>query len=121
MASPYQDEIAVLQLLRAALSEYGGPGGIVSDNAGVFTAHAYKRVVNKLEVESYYIEKGQGWQNLIEAHFKIQLRLADAKLSKLLAWKRFKSSMLPLSRSSTLTTTGRTKIGKMAARLLWKY
>jgi hypothetical protein len=32
MASRYQDELAILQLLHAALSEYGGPEGIVSGN-----------------------------------------------------------------------------------------
>jgi putative transposase len=82
MASRYQDELAILQLLHAALSEYGCPYGIVSDNGSVFTAEAYERVLNGLEIEPCYIEKRQAWQNLIEAQFKIQLRLADAQFEQ---------------------------------------
>jgi transposase InsO family protein len=82
MASVYQDELAVLQLLHAALSEYGCPAGLVSDNAGVFNAHAYGQVLSTLKIEPCYIEKRQAWQNLIEAQFKVQLRLADAKFEQ---------------------------------------
>lgn len=82
MASRYQDELAILQLLHAALSEYGCPYGMVSDNAAVFTAAAYERVLDGLEIEPCYIEKRQAWQNLIESQFKIQLRLADAKFEQ---------------------------------------
>lgn len=78
MASEYQDELSILQLLHAALSEYGCPEGIVSDNGSVFTAHAYEQLLQKLEIQPCYIEKGKAWQNLIESQFKIQLRLADA-------------------------------------------
>ncbi len=82
MASEYQDELAVLQLLHAAFSEYGCPEGLVSDNASVFTANAYDQLLRKLEIEPCYIEKRQSWQNLIESQFKIQLRLADAKFEQ---------------------------------------
>lgn len=78
MASEYQDELSVLQLLHAALTEYGRPEGIVSDNGSVFTANAYAQLLQKLEIQPCYIEKGKAWQNLIEAQFKIQLRMADA-------------------------------------------
>jgi putative transposase len=82
MVSEYQDELAVLQLLHAALAEYGCPLGIVSDNGAVFYGNAYLAVLNGLKIEPCYIEKGQAWQNLIEAQFKIQLRLADAKFEQ---------------------------------------
>lgn len=82
MASEYQDELAVLQLLHAAFSEYGCPEGLVSDNGSVFTANAYDQLLRKLDIEPCYIEKRQSWQNLIEAQFKIQLRLADAKFEQ---------------------------------------
>jgi putative transposase len=82
MSSDYQDELAVLQLLHAALSEYGSPEGIVSDNGSVFTADAYQDLLRTLQIEPCYIEKGQAWQNLIEAQFKIQLRLADAQFEQ---------------------------------------
>ena len=82
MASSYQDLIAVLQLLAAALTEYGCPAGIVSDNGAVFTAKEYRTVLDALDIRSCYIEKGKPWQNLIEAQFKVQLRLADHKFEQ---------------------------------------
>ena len=82
LVSPYQDELAVLQLLHSAFSEYGCPEGIVSDNGSVFTAHAYEDLLQKLAIEPCYIESKQAWQNLIEPQFKIQLRLADAKFEQ---------------------------------------
>ncbi|MCI0562748.1 MAG: DDE-type integrase/transposase/recombinase, partial [Nitrososphaera sp.] len=74
MASEYQDELAILQLLHAAFSEYGVPEGLVSDNGSVFTADAYKHLLRELEIELCYIEKRQAWQSLIETQFTIQLR-----------------------------------------------
>jgi len=79
MASEYQDLIAVLQILAAAIAEYGCPRGIVSDNGAVFDADVYKAILVALDIERCLIEKGKPWQNLIEAQFKVQLRLADHK------------------------------------------
>ena len=82
MASPYQDSVAVLQLLYAAISSYGCPLGLVSDNGSVFTGHAYSNVLARLQIEPCYDDKGKPWENLIEAQFKVQLRLADAKFEQ---------------------------------------
>src|SRR5262249_55785921 len=82
MATQYQDTVAVLQLLAAALSAYGRPEGIVSDNGAPFTSHAYEDLLTELEIAVCHIEKGQPWENLIEAQFKVQLRLADAKFAQ---------------------------------------
>ena len=79
MASRYQDELSILQLLHAAFGDFGVPWGIVSDNASVFTADAFMRVLEGLEIELCPIESGQSWQNLIETQFNVQRRLADAK------------------------------------------
>ncbi len=79
MASRYQDELAILQLLHAAFGDYGLPWGIVSDNASVFTAEAFMRVFEGLDIQPCPIESGQAWQNLIESQFNVQRRLADAK------------------------------------------
>lgn len=79
MASRFQDELAILQLLHAAFGDYGLPWGIVSDNGSVFTAEAFMRVLEGLEIEPCPIESGQAWQNLIETQFNVQRRLADAK------------------------------------------
>ncbi len=82
MVSPHQDLTAVLQILHAALSEYGCPQAIVSDNGSVFTAHHYLAILRDLGIEPLHIEKGKPWQNLIEAQFKVQLRLADFKFEQ---------------------------------------
>lgn len=79
MVSPHQDLTAGLQILYAALSEYGCPEVLVSDNGSVFTAGHYLAILHDLEIEPRHIEKGTPWQNLIEAQFKVQLRLADFK------------------------------------------
>jgi len=78
MATEYQDTVAVLQLLSAALSEYGRPEGIVSDNGAVFTSDAYEGLLNDLKIAVCHIEKGKPWQDLIEAQFKVERRLGDA-------------------------------------------
>jgi transposase InsO family protein len=69
MASRYQDELAILQLLHAAFGDYGLPWGIVSDNGSVFTAEAFLRVLEGLDIQPCPIESGQAWQNLIEIVF----------------------------------------------------
>jgi putative transposase len=69
IASEHQDLTAVLQILLAALSEYGCPEMIVSDRAGVFRAHHYLAILDGLDIDPKYIEKGKPWQNLIEIVF----------------------------------------------------
>lgn len=64
------------------LLEYGCPEFIVTDNAKVFNANDYQHILKELEVEPKYIEKGKPWQNLIEAQFKVQLRIADFKFEQ---------------------------------------
>lgn len=82
MVSAHQDLTAVLQMLFVALAEYGCPQAIVSDNGSVFTAGAYVGILQALEIEPLHIEKGKPWQNLIEAQFKVQLRLGDFKFEQ---------------------------------------
>ena len=77
MASPHQDLPAILQILFAALAEYGCPQAIVSDNGSVFRAGDYLAILRALDIEPLHIEQGKPWQNMIEAQFKVQLRLAD--------------------------------------------
>jgi transposase len=54
MASRYQDELAILQLLHAAFGDYGLPWGIVSDNGSVFTAEAFLRVLDGVRPDIVY-------------------------------------------------------------------
>jgi putative transposase len=77
MASPHQDLPAILQILFAALAEYGCPQAIVSDNGSVFRAGDYLAILRALDIEPLHIEQDKPWQNMIEAQFKVQLRLAD--------------------------------------------
>jgi transposase InsO family protein len=77
MASPHQDLPAILQILFAALAEYGCPQAIVSDNGSVFRAGDSLAILRALDIEPLHIEQGKPWQNMIEAQFKVQLRLAD--------------------------------------------
>jgi putative transposase len=82
MPSPHQDLTAILQILYAALSQYGCPQAIVSDNGSVFRAGDYVTILRALKIEPLRIDKGKPWQNLIETQFKIQLRLADFKFEQ---------------------------------------
>jgi len=48
----------------------------------VFRADDYVAILKALEIEPKYIELRKPWQNLIEAQFKVQLRLADFKFEQ---------------------------------------
>jgi transposase InsO family protein len=82
LAAEHQDLPAVLPLLYAALSTYGCPEGIVSDHGAVFRAGDYEAILKALDIEPTYIELRKPWQNLIEAQFKVQLRLADFQFER---------------------------------------
>lgn len=82
MVTEHQDSMAVLQILHSAIEAYGAPEGIVSDNGSIFTGRHYIQVLEALGITPCYIERGKPWQNLIEAQFKVQLRLADAKFEQ---------------------------------------
>ena len=82
MASPHQDLTAVLQILYAALATYGCPQALVSDHSGVFTAKDSLAILGDLDLAPLHSETGKPWQNLIEAQFKVQLRLADFKFEQ---------------------------------------
>jgi hypothetical protein len=48
----------------------------------VFRAGDYVAILKALEIEPTYIELRKPWQNLIEAQFKVQLRLADFQFER---------------------------------------
>ena len=48
----------------------------------MFRAGDYLAILKALEVEPKYIERRKPWQNLIEAQFKVQLRLADCQFEQ---------------------------------------
>ena len=80
--SPHPDLTAVLQMLDAALAEYGCPQALISDNGSVLTAGDSLALLRDLAITPLHIEKGQPWQNLIEAQCTVQLRLADCKFEQ---------------------------------------
>ena len=77
MAAEHQELPALLHLLLAALSTSGCPEGIVSAHGAVCRAGDYVAILKALEIEPRDIELRKPGQNLIEAQFKVQLRLAD--------------------------------------------
>ena len=48
----------------------------------MFRAGDYLAILKALEVEPKYIELRKPWQNLIEAQFKVQLRLEDCQFEQ---------------------------------------
>jgi putative transposase len=82
MATEYQDSVAVIQLLTAALGTYGKPDGVVSDNGSAFKADIVTGLLTDLGIEALHIEKGKPWEDLIEAQFKIQRRIGDAAFER---------------------------------------
>jgi transposase InsO family protein len=87
MATQYQDAVAVLQLLAAALTACGRPEGLVSDNGTVITSAAYQGLLETLGITMCHIEKGKPWENLVEAQFKIERRLADAHFERAMSFE----------------------------------
>ena len=82
LVSERQDLLAILRLLHPVLLEYGLPDGLVSDNAKIFKSAGYLQLLNTLNIQPCYIEGGEPWQNLIEAQFKVQTRLADYRFEQ---------------------------------------
>lgn len=50
---------------------------MVSDHGSVLTAQDYLAILRDVAIEPLHLEKGKPWQNMIEAQFKGQRRLAD--------------------------------------------
>ena len=61
MASPPQDLTAILQMLFAALAEYGCPQAIMSDNGRVLRAGDSLTILRALDIEPLHIEQGKPW------------------------------------------------------------
>ena len=73
-----QDLSHIIAVLQKALTQYGCPKQIVSDNGPVFKAHLLERAIDILGIDWHNIEKGKPWQNLMESHFSIEYRLLDS-------------------------------------------
>jgi hypothetical protein len=69
----------VVQVCRQALAQWGAPGAVVSDNAGVLLALSPCR--QALHIRWEPIARGHPWQNLAEGGFSIQRRMLDASVA----------------------------------------
>src|SRR3989442_8377226 len=85
--SPTQNQWDYLEVLFAALSTAGVPKAIGSSGGGIFYCHQAMDVYAALGIEKLRIEKRQAWQNLIEAHFNIVRKMADAKFARATSWE----------------------------------
>ena len=82
-----QNQWDYLEVLFAALSTWGAPSAIVSDGGGIFYCNQAMDVYASLSIRKERIEPRQAWQNLIEAHFNIARRMADARFARARSWE----------------------------------
>jgi transposase len=81
-----QDLSAYLVVLHAALSQYGSPEALVSDNGSIFKAARAGVIYAALGITHERIEHHQPWQDYIETAFNIQRRMADFHFAKATSW-----------------------------------
>jgi transposase InsO family protein len=84
--SPRQDLTAYLIVLRAAVETHGAPEVLVSDSGGIFRAKQAQAIYAALGIEKREIDRGQPWQNYIEANFNVLRRMADFHYAKAATW-----------------------------------
>jgi hypothetical protein len=89
--SPRQDLTAYLIVLRAALQEFGAPTMIVSDSGSIFKAKQARAIYDALDIEKREIEKGQAWQNYVEAMFSVMHRMADHDYAQASTWQEMRA------------------------------
>lgn len=85
--SATQNQWDYLEVLFVALSTFGVPKALVSDGGGIFYCRQAMDVYAALSIEKLRIDPRQAWQNLIEAHFNIVRRMADAKFARATSWE----------------------------------
>ena len=77
-----QDRPAFLQVLLAAITEYGAPEALVSDGGSIFKAQRAMAIYAALSIEKERIARRQPWQSSIETNFNVQRRMADYHFSR---------------------------------------
>ncbi len=87
MLSRSQDLVPVLLVLYAAMRAHGIPEALVTDSGGVFLANHSRRIYESLEIRKEEIARRQPWQNLIEANFGAQMRMADYGFANAPTWE----------------------------------
>lgn len=84
--APRQDASVYVQVLYAAIAQFGSPEGIVSDGGGVFKATHVLTIYARLGITRHQIDRGQAWQNYIETAWNIQRRLGDYHFANAATW-----------------------------------
>lgn len=87
LLSRSQDLAAVLLALYAAIRQHGTPEALVTDSGGVFLAAQAQRIYAALGIRKAEIARRQPWQNLIEANFGAQMRMADRGFARATSWE----------------------------------
>ncbi len=82
-----QDETAYLLVLLAAILQHGSPTILVSDSGAIFKTKQALQIYELLEIRKEQIHKRQSWENLLEANFNIQRRLADYHFAQVTSWE----------------------------------
>ena len=90
LLSRSQDLAAVLLALYAAIRQHGTPAGLVTDSGGVFLATQARRIYAALGIRKVEIARRQAWQNLIEANFGAQMRMADHGFATAASWEELR-------------------------------
>lgn len=86
MLSRSQDLAPVLLLLYSAIRHWGIPDALVTDSGGVFLANHAQRIYAALGIRKEEIARRQAWQNLLEAQFGTQARMADYAFAQASTW-----------------------------------
>ena len=87
MLSRSQDLVPVLLVLYAAMRAHGIPEALVTDSGGVFLATHIRRIYETLAIRKEEIARRQAWQNLLEANFGTQGRMADDGFARAATWE----------------------------------
>ncbi len=82
-----QTSLDYLRVLHSAIRQYGVPEQLVSDSGGQFLSNEAKRIYREVEITKRQIEKGQAWQDLLEANFGTQRRMSDFAFSEARTWE----------------------------------
>jgi hypothetical protein len=82
-----QNQWDYLEVLFAALSTWGAPSMIVSDGGAIFYCNQAMDTYSALGIRKERIEPRQAWQNLVESHFNIARKMADARFARARSWE----------------------------------
>ena len=81
-----QDLGSFLLVFYMGVVQHGAPEGLVTDSGGVFRAKQLHTILARLGVQKHTVDRGQAWQNYLEANFGVQRRMADWHFARAGTW-----------------------------------